>query len=92
MAATVAVRHTVEDFDTWRIAFDEHVTIRTKHACTGERVLQADGDPNQVLVLTTWPSLKEAHAFAEDPSLPGAMKQANVVGAPRIEFYDGAAF
>ncbi len=66
----------------WKIAFDEHVTIRKQHACAGEKVLQADGNPNEVLVLTTWPSLKEAHAFAEDPSRPEAMKQAKVVGAP----------
>ena len=92
MAATVAVRHSVEEFDSWKIAFAAHGTIRKEHGCTGEKILQEAGEPNEVLVLTTWPSMKEAHAFAEDPSLPEAMKQAKVVGAPRIEFYDGAAF
>jgi len=88
--ATVAVRHTVEDFDSWRVGYDEHGTVRKEHGCLGATVLRGEGNPNEVLVLTQWPSLKEAHAFASDPSLAEAMKRAGVVGAPRIEFYDEA--
>ena len=90
MAATVAVRHTVEDFDTWTVGFNEHGTVRKEHGCTGETILRDAGNPNDVLVLTSWPSLKEARAFAEDPSLREAMQRAKVVGAPRIEFYEEA--
>jgi hypothetical protein len=88
--ATVAVRHSIEDFATWKIAFDDHGTIRKEHGCTGETVLRDASAPNDVLVLTTWPSLTEAHAFASDPSLKEAMARAKVIGAPRIEFYEEA--
>jgi quinol monooxygenase YgiN len=89
--ATVAVQHTVEDFDSWRVAFDGHETTRKEHGCTGETVLRDQENANRVLVLTQWPSMKEAHAFASDPSLTEAMKKAGVVGPPRIEFYETAA-
>jgi quinol monooxygenase YgiN len=89
--ATVAVQHTVEDFDSWRDAFDDHGTTRKEHGCTGETVLRDQENTNRVLVLTQWPSMKEAHAFASDPSLAEAMKKAGVVGPPRIEFYEAVA-
>jgi len=88
--ATIAVRHTVGDFDGWKIGFDEHGANRKQHGCTGETVLRDEANPNDVLILTSWPSMKEAHEFADDPSLAEAMQRAGVVGPPRIEFYDEA--
>ena len=88
--ATVAVRHTAADFDAWRVEFDQHGTVRKGHGCTGETVLRDEQDPNTVLVLTHWPSMKQAQAFASDPGLAEAMRKAGVVGPPRIEFYEEA--
>lgn len=88
--ATVAVRHRVSDYDTWKIAYDEHGTNRKEHGCTGDEILRGEADPNEVLVLTHWPSMKNAHEFAADPALGEAMSRAGVVGAPRIEFYEEA--
>ena len=88
--ATVAVRHTVLDFASWRVVFDDHGTVRKERGCTGETVLRDEENPNSVLILTQWPSLKEAHAFASDPSLGDAMQRAGVLGPPRIEFYETA--
>ncbi|MBI2708813.1 MAG: cyclase [Actinobacteria bacterium] len=88
--ATVAVRHRVSDFDAWKIVYDEHGTNRAQHGCTGDQVLRDESDPNEVLVLTHWPSLKNAHEFADDPSLREAMDRGGIVGAPRIEFYEQA--
>jgi hypothetical protein len=89
--ATVAVQHTVEDFDSWRVSFDGHGKNRKEHGCTGETVLRDEENANRVLVLLQWPSMKEAHAFASDPSLAEAMRNSGVVGPPRIEFYETAA-
>jgi len=88
--AMVAVRHTCEDFDAWKVAYDKHGTVRDEHGCTEDRVFQSEDGSNEVMVLTFWPSLKEAHAFASDPSLAETMKSAGVVGPPRIEFYEEA--
>jgi len=87
---TVAVRHRVADFDTWRAAYDEHGVVRKEHGTTGDRVLRDASDPNEVLVLTFWPTADNARAFVEDPSLKEVMGRAGVVGAPRIEIYEEA--
>ncbi len=88
---TVAVRHRVADFDTWAITYKEHGEVRDRLGCTGDTVLRDQADPNEVLVLTYWPSGEHAHRFATDPSLPEAMKKAGVTSEPRIEFYEEAA-
>jgi heme-degrading monooxygenase HmoA len=88
--ATVAVRNRVADFDAWKIGFDEHGTARKERGSTGATVLRDASDPNEVLVLINWPSLENAHAFANDPSLREAMEKSGVIGAPRIEFYGEA--
>ncbi|MBV8159395.1 MAG: cyclase [Acidimicrobiia bacterium] len=88
--ATVAVRQTVSDYDAWKVVYDEHGTNRKEHGCTGDKILRDETDPTEVLVLTHWPSMKNAHEFASDPSLREAMSRAGVGGAPRIEFYEEA--
>ena len=88
--ATVAVRHRVQNYEAWRSVYDEHGAVRKEHGCTGDLVLRDEQDPNEVFVLTYWPSLDAAHAFAGDPSLPEAMQRAGVTGAPRIEIYEEA--
>ncbi len=88
---TVAVRHRVADFETWAVAYKEHGAVRDRLGCTGDSVLRDAGDPNEVLVLTYWPSAEQAHQFATDPGLPEVMKKAGVISEPRIEFYEEAA-
>jgi heme-degrading monooxygenase HmoA len=85
---TVAVRHRVADYDTWKIGYDEHGVTRKEHGCTGDMLLRDANDPNEVLILTFWPTLANAQAFATDPGLPEVMKNAGVVSEPRIEFYE----
>ena len=85
---TVAVRHRVADFDTWKAGYDEHGVARKEFGCTGDQVLRDSSDPNSILVLTSWPSAAEAQAFATDPRLPDVMKKAGVISEPRIEIYE----
>ncbi len=84
---TLAVRHTVADFDTWKNGFDGHEVSRKQHGCTAHRVLR---DGNDVLVLMDFPARGNAEAFAGDPALKAAMQHAGVVGAPDITLRDDA--
>jgi hypothetical protein len=90
MSATLIVRHNVADYATWRKAYDEADAIRAKHGCTAERVLQSPSDPNDVVATHEFPSVAQAEAFANDPALGSAMQRAGVVGAPRVEIFQGA--
>ena len=88
---TVAVRHHVADFDTWKTGYDEHGAVRKELGCTGDMLLRDAADPNDILVLTFWPTAADAQAFATDPRLPDAMQKAGVTSAPRIEIYEETA-
>ena len=85
---TVAVRHRVADFETWLVTYKEHGAVRDRLGCTAYEILRDEQNPNEVLVLTHWPSAAVAHQFASDPSLPEAMQKAGVISEPRIEFYE----
>ena len=86
--ATVAVRHRVADFNTWKAGYDDHGVVRTELGCTGDMVLRDAADPGAVLVLTYWPTPADAQAFVTDPRLPEVMKKAGVISEPRIEIYE----
>lgn len=86
--ATMVIRHPVEEYSRWRPVYDEADTLRSKHGCTGERVLAEAGDPQTLLVLHEFPTVEAAQSFASDPGLQAAMQRAGVSGPPRIEFYD----
>ncbi len=88
MPTIVAVRHAVEDFDKWKLVFEEHRAVRESHGAAGHWLLTDQNEPGTQLILNQFPSRTAAEAFASDPSLPEAMARAGVSGPPRIEFYD----
>jgi hypothetical protein len=90
MSATLFVRHTVADFDTWRKAYGDAESLRAKHGCTGERVMRVPGDPNDVAATHEFPTLAQAQAFANDPDLKARMEQGGVTSPPRIEIFENA--
>lgn len=81
---TLAVRHTVADFDTWKLGFEGHDEGRRSHGATGHRVLR---EGNNVLALIEFPDAAAAANFQNDPSLRQAMQAAGVVGAPDISVW-----
>lgn len=84
---TLAVRHTVQDFDTWKLGFDGHDDVRRSHGSTGYRVLH---DGNAVLALIEFPDEASSQAFTADPSLGEVMATAGVVGAPDVSVWSEA--
>lgn len=90
MSATLIVRHSVADFATWRKGYDQADSLRAEHGCSGERVLRAPGDANDVLVIHEFPTVAQAEAFVGNPALGEAMQRAGVAGVPRIEIFQSA--
>jgi quinol monooxygenase YgiN len=84
-AATLIVRHQVQDYAAWRSEYDAAETLRQQHGCTDAEVLTAPDDKNDIFVLHRFPTLEQAEAFAGADELRAAMARAGVVGAPRIE-------
>jgi hypothetical protein len=91
MSATLIVRHTVADYETWRKVYDDAgATVRAKHGCTAETVMQVPGDPNDVAAAHEFPTLAQAEDFVNDPDLKAGMEQAGVTSPPRIEIFENA--
>ena len=78
---TLSVRHSVADYDTWKVGFDQHADARRNYGATGHRVLR---DGNDLLILIEFPDAQAAQAFQSDPGLRTAMQNAGVQGAPDI--------
>jgi len=80
----IIVQHKVRDYDAWKPAFDEHEDVRRRHGATGHEVYRSADDPNEVTVVSHFPSREQAEAFAADPSLKAAMERGGVISEPRI--------
>ncbi len=90
MSATLFVRHTVAEYDTWRNAYDGADSLRAKHGCSGQRVMRVPGDPNDVAATHEFPTVAQAEAFANDPAFKDAMEKAGLTSPPRIEIFENA--
>jgi heme-degrading monooxygenase HmoA len=82
------VRHKVEDYAKWKGVFDEHGAVRKAGGSTGARVLRNVDDLSEQLIITEWPDLEHARAFASSPDLPEVMQRAGVIGRPDIVFLE----
>ena len=84
--AKLIVHHKVQNYSTWRKAFDNHDTARKEFGSTGYQVFQSASDPNDITAITDWPSIDAAKAFATSPSLKEVMKNAGVISQPDVSF------
>ena len=82
------IRHTVADDDKWRVAYDDHESIRKEYGLKELGVHRGVDDPNDVTVVLEIESIERAHEFAESVDLKTVMTEAGVVGAPDIWFTD----
>jgi hypothetical protein len=87
MSATLAARHSVNDYAAWRVVYDEVESIRAKHGCTAQLVTCNPEDHNDIFITHEFPTVAQAQAFAADPDFGAAMKRAGVSSAPRIEIF-----
>ena len=82
----LAVQHKVANFDAWKKVFDQNPP--KMGGALFHRVNRMLSDPDTVAVVAGFKSAEEAQAFTAAPELAASLKQAGVVGAPRIEMYD----
>lgn len=82
------VHHKVEDYTKWKAVYDEHQASRKDAGSLGARLLRNVNDPNEEVIITTWPDLEHAQAFASSPDLRDAMQRAGVSGMPEVLFLE----
>ena len=57
------IEHRINDFDTWKGAFDRFSGLRQQSGVRRHRVLQPTDDPNYVIIDLEFDSPTEAEAF-----------------------------
>ena len=82
--ARLYVRHPVNDYATWRAAYDSTAEFRAANAVTGQAVYQAVDDPNDVTVWHDFDTVEAAQTFAGLDELKNIMMEAGVAGPPTV--------
>lgn len=84
--ATLFVKHDVEDFGTWKAAYDAFDPERETMGVIGHGVYQAEGDPNSVTIYHHFESMDAAKTFMGSDRLREVMRSAGVKGEPNVWF------
>jgi hypothetical protein len=80
------VRHAVNDFATWKQAYDAFDAERQSMGAAGHSVFQAIDNPNDVTAWHDFETVEAARAFMDSPRLREVMQAAGVTGKPRVCF------
>ena len=76
------IHHKVQNFDTWKSAYDAHLNMREQAGLRELHLLRGATDRNDVVALFATDDLERARAFVRSADLRSIMQKAGVVGAP----------
>jgi erythromycin esterase-like protein len=82
--ATMAVQLTIGDYGKWRPVFDKHKPLRDKAGIKNVRVYRDADYPKEVIVWGETGDAAKARAALGGDEIKNAMKEAGVVGPPKI--------
>ena len=85
---SIFISHAVEDYDTWKTAFDAHDEVRREFGQTGYRLFNVAEDRDRVAAIIDFDSSANARRFVEESDREAAMADAGVSGEPEIRFLD----
>ena len=81
----VLIIHEVEDYEKWKVVFDDAAVIRREAGEIAYQLLAYDTDASQVVHFSQWTSLEAARAFFESPQLVEIRRVAGV-RAPEFHY------
>src|SRR5918997_2434221 len=81
------IRHTVQDYSTWKAVFDEQADVRRANGSQGGRLFRS-AEPGEVLVLLEWDDLERARLFVDSDDLKEGLIRSGVAGATDIWFLE----
>jgi len=80
----MAVQLTIGDYAKWRPVFDKHKPLRDKAGIKNTHVYRNADDPKEVMVWGETSDVAKAREALASEELKAAMKEAGVVGPPKI--------
>lgn len=89
MKTYMVIRHKVQNFQTWKAGYDEHLPKRMEAGVKEIYMLQNVDDPNEVIGLFEAEDVNRAKAFAQSTELRDKMQELGVLDKPDIYFLQG---
>jgi quinol monooxygenase YgiN len=74
----VLIIHEVQDYQSWKIVFDQAANLRKEAGERSYQVLKYEDNPNQIVHFSEWTSLQDAKTFFESPQLVEIRAKAGV--------------
>jgi hypothetical protein len=84
--AHMLIRHRIQDFSTWKPAYDAHQQARKAAGLKDLHLWRNVDDPNEIVLLFEASDVAKAKAFAASSDLKEKMTAAGVIGSPDIIF------
>ena len=82
--AKIARQLTIGDYAKWRAGFDKAAPFREKAGMKNTQVYRDVDNPTDVLIWSEVDGLAKARAILDSPEVRNAMREAGVVGDPKI--------
>jgi heme-degrading monooxygenase HmoA len=80
------VRITVEDFDKWKLVFEEAAALRQSYGSVGVQVFRVVDKPNEVVLVGEYENLEHARQLFQSQEFREVTKRAGLVGPPDVTF------
>ena len=73
--AIMVMNFEVDDYDTWKVLFDEDPAGRAQSGATSYMISRAVDNPNEAFLRVEFPSVDQAKTFREKLIASGAMER-----------------
>ena len=81
--ATLIVKQSVKDFDSWKKVFDSVEDIRKSSGEKSYQIYRKYADGNDMVIMFDWDTAENARKYFQSPQLKAAVEKAGVVGIPK---------
>lgn len=82
---TIFIKHTVEDYDTWKQGFDNHASTREEYGSPEDyRLFREADNPNEVVMLGEWESPETFQRFMDESDVKEKMSELGVTSEPEV--------
>jgi quinol monooxygenase YgiN len=84
----VLVRFDLEDYESWKDAFEDRTAVREENGCRDETLFARSGNHRKVVLLAEWDSPENAEAYFDGADFRQVMRNAGVVRKPDVTVLD----
>lgn len=84
----ILVRFDLEDYDSWKDAFEERRAVREENGCRGETLFARSDNHRKVVLLAEWDSPENAEAYFDGADFRQVMRSSGVARKPDVTVLD----